>query len=83
MMADVRDYYAHLPGRKAPPGTGPYAELEELLAKQGAAAQRAEQIHARLLQLSLVIPVAERDLQYLRDERINLTLELKRIRKGG
>ena len=42
---------------------------------------RAEEIHARLLQLSRAIQDAERYLNKLREERVNLTLELRQIRE--
>lgn len=43
---------------------------------------RVEEIHARLLQLSRAIPDADRYLNKLRDERLNLTLELRQIREN-
>ena len=44
---------------------------------------RAEEIHARLLQLSRAIPETERYLRKLLDERVDLTLELMEVRKRG
>ncbi len=42
--------------------------------------ERAEEMYAKLRELSLAIDDAERELQKLRDERINLTFKLRRLR---